>query len=93
MPTAGWATCSATCSNQPGYHKRLRAAAPLLAQAISHLARVSPSWCDSLRLMDATPLPCGASRETVNRSDIGGTGGYGFCASHTRYYLTFRTSR
>src|SRR5665811_1617215 len=72
--------------NQPGYHKRLRAAAPLLAQAISHLARVSPSWCDSLRLIDATPLPCGASRETVNRSDIGGTGGYGFCASHTRYY-------
>jgi len=37
--------------NQPGYHKRLRAAAPLLAQAISHLARVSPSWCDSLRLI------------------------------------------
>src|SRR5450756_1004700 len=64
--------------NQPGYHKRLRAAAPLLAQAISHLARVSPWWCDSLRLIDATPLPCGASRETVNRSDIGGTGGYGF---------------
>src|SRR5664280_1376466 len=72
--------------NQPGYHMRLRAAAPLLAQAISHLARVSPSWCDSLRLIDATPLPCGALRETVNRSDIGGTGGYGFCASHTRYY-------
>ena len=64
--------------NQPGYHMRLRAAAPLLAQAISHLARVSPSWCDSLRLIDATPLPCGTSRETVNRSDIGGTGGYGF---------------
>src|SRR5450759_770007 len=72
--------------NQPGYHMRLRAAAPLLAQAISHLARVSPSWCDSLRLIDATPLPCGALRETVNRSDIGGTGGDGFCASHTRYY-------
>src|SRR5664280_2108492 len=50
------------------------------------VARVSPSWCDSLRVIDATPLPCGASRETVNRSDIGGTGGYGFCASHTRYY-------
>src|SRR5450759_5001749 len=48
--------------------------------------RVRPSWCDSLRLIDATPLPGGAPRETVNRSDIGGTGGYGFCASHTRYY-------
>ena len=71
---------------QPDYNKRLRAAAPLLAKAISHLARVSPSWCDSLRLLDATPLPCGASRETARRSDIAGSGGYGFCASHSRYY-------
>ena len=72
--------------HQPGYHKRLRAAAPLLAKAISHLARVSPSWCDDLRLLDASPLPCAASRETVRRSEIAGLGGYGFCASHTRYY-------
>lgn len=72
--------------HQPGYHKRLQAAAPLLAKAISHLARVSPSWCDQLRLLDATPLPCAASRETVKRSDIAGWGGYGFCAAHTRYY-------
>jgi len=76
--------------NQPGYHKRLRAAAPLLAAAISHLARVSPSWCDSLRLIDATPLPCAASRETVRRSDIAGSGSYGFCAAHTRYYWGFK---
>jgi hypothetical protein len=72
--------------NQPGYHKRLRAAAPLLAKAISHLARASPSWCDSLRLLDATPVPCATSRETVKRSGIAGWGGYGFCAAHTRYY-------
>jgi hypothetical protein len=72
--------------NQPGYHKRLKAVAPLLAKAISHLARISPSWCDDLRLIDATPLPCGTSRETVNRSEVAGSGSYGFCASHTRYY-------
>ena len=71
---------------QPGYHKRLRAAAPLLAAAISHLARVSPSWCDSLRLLDATAVPCAASRETVKRSEIAGTGGYGYCAAHSRWY-------
>ena len=76
--------------NQPGYHKRLRAAAPLLAAAITHLARISPSWCDSLRLIDATPVPCAASRETVRRSDITGSGGYGFCAAHTRYYWGFK---
>ena len=71
---------------QPGYHKRLKAAASLLAQAISHLARVSPSWCDPLWLIDATPVPCAASRQTVRRSEIAGRGGYGFCAAHSRYY-------
>lgn len=71
---------------QPGYHKRLKAAAPLLAQAITHLARVCPSSCDSLRLLDATPVPCGSSRETVKRSDLAGHAGYGYCASHSRFY-------
>ena len=72
--------------NQPGYHKRLKAAAPLLAAAISHLARVSPSWCDSLRLIDATPVPCATSRQTVRRSDLAGYAGYGYCAAHSRWY-------
>ena len=53
--------------NQPGYHKRLKAAAPLLAAVIDHLARQSPRWYDPVRLIDATPVPCGASRETVRR--------------------------
>jgi len=34
-------------------------------KAISHLGLVSPSWCDSLRLVDPTPLPCAASRQTA----------------------------
>src|SRR5450759_122038 len=72
--------------NQPGYHKRARWLIAWASCGAAARSRVSPSWCDSLRLIDATPLPCGASRETVNRSDIGGTGGYGFCASHTRHY-------
>ena len=71
---------------QPGYHKRLTAAAPLLAAAITHLARVSPSWCDELRLIDATPVPCGSSRETVKRSELAGYAGYGYCAAHSRFY-------
>ena len=75
---------------QPDYNKRLRAAAPLLAQAITHLARVSPSWCDDLRLIDATPLPCGTSRETVARSDLAGHAGYGYCAAHSRFYWGFK---
>jgi hypothetical protein len=58
----------------------------LLAAALTHLARVSPSWCDSLRLVDATPVPCGTSRETVGRSDLAGHAGYGYCAAHSRFY-------
>jgi hypothetical protein len=55
---------------QAGYNKRLRACAPLLIRAMGQLALVTPSWCDSLRLFDATPVPCAASRETVKRSAL-----------------------
>src|ERR1700760_1075851 len=41
---------------QPGYHKRLKAAAPLLAAVADHLARQSPGWYDPVRLIDDTPV-------------------------------------
>jgi DDE family transposase len=68
---------------QSGFNKRLRALAPQLVQAITLLARLSPSFCDRLRLLDSTPVPCAASRETVRRSALAGIGGYGYC----RLYL------
>jgi hypothetical protein len=71
---------------QSGYHKRVRAAGPLLAAVIDHLARQSPSWYDQVRLIDATPVPCGTSRETVRRSELAGWAGYGYCAAHSRWY-------
>lgn len=71
---------------QPGYHKRVKAAAPLICQTIQHLARLCPSWDDELRLLDATPVPCGTSRETVKRSDLAGWANYGYCASYSRWY-------
>ena len=71
---------------QPGYHKRLKAAGPLLATAMDHLARQSPGWYDPVRLIDATPVPCGASRETVKRSELAGWAHYGYCAAHSRWY-------
>jgi hypothetical protein len=39
-----------------------------------------------LRLMDATPIPCGQSAVTVKRSDLFGWAGYGYCPSHSRWY-------
>jgi hypothetical protein len=71
---------------QPGYHKRLKAAGPLLAAALDYLARECPSWHDPVRLIDATPVPCAASRETVRRSELAGWAGYGYCAAHSRWY-------
>ena len=75
---------------QPGYNKRLRALAPTIAQVITHLAVTSPSFCDGLRLLDSTPVPCGQSRETARRSELTGQAGYGYCASHSRYFWGFR---
>jgi len=71
---------------QSGYHKRLKAAEPLLCNTILTLAMHSPSWFDDMWITDATPVPCGMSRETVKRSDLAGHAGYGYCASHSRYY-------
>ncbi|MCA1701177.1 MAG: IS982 family transposase [Actinobacteria bacterium] len=75
---------------QPGYNKRLRSLAPQICQVIEHLARTSPSFCERLRLLDSTPVPCGASRETVKRSELAGWAAYGYCASHSRYFWGLR---
>ncbi|MDT0264612.1 IS982 family transposase, partial [Jatrophihabitans lederbergiae] len=62
----------------------------LIAAVITELARDTASWHDQLRLLDSTPLPCAASRETVKRSDLAGHAGYGYCASHSRFFWGFR---
>ncbi|MBD3011270.1 IS982 family transposase [Streptomyces sp. 5-10] len=75
---------------QSAYNKRLNAAGPLISTVIEALARQVPSWHDDLRLIDSTPLPCAASRETVKRSDLAGHAGYGYCRSHSRFFWGFR---
>src|SRR5207244_11347947 len=75
---------------QPGYSKRLRSLAPTIARVITHLAVNSPSFCDGLRLLDSTPVPCGQSRETARRSELAGHAAYGWCKSHSRYFWGFR---
>lgn len=75
---------------QPGYNKRLRSLAPQICLVIEHLARVSPSFCDRLRLLDSTPVPCGQSRETVKRSELAGWAAYGRCAAHSRFFWGLR---
>lgn len=75
---------------QPGYNKRVRALAPQICLLINTLARCSPSFCDRLRLLDSTPVPCAQSRETVKRSELAGHAAYGYCAAHSRHFWGFR---
>jgi Transposase DDE domain len=72
------------------YNRRLRRAAPLVALALQDLAAHTPSWGDQLRLVDSTPLPRAASRETVKRSALAGIAGYGYCKRHHRYFWGLR---
>jgi hypothetical protein len=75
---------------QPGYNKRLRSLAPAICLVIEHLVRLSPSFCERIRLLDSTPVPCGQSRETRKRSELAGWAAYGYCASHSRYFWGLR---
>ncbi|WP_212912745.1 IS982 family transposase [Streptomyces sp. TS71-3] len=71
---------------QSGYNKRLRAALGLVKRVIRMLATSSDFWLDDCWIVDSTPVPCGMSRPTVKRSDLAGWAGYGYCASHSRFY-------
>jgi hypothetical protein len=75
---------------QSGYNKRLRRAAPQLRTVIRLLAQDTDGWFDDTWLVDSTPVECGRSRETAKRSALAGYAGYGYCASHSRYFWGLR---
>src|SRR5205809_328346 len=89
-PATGSRTCSPTCHVS-------RATTSVCARSphrSSERSTTSPSarrgLCDQLRLLDSTPVPCAASRETVRRSEFAGIAAYGYCRSHARYFWGFR---
>ena len=75
---------------QAGYNKRLRAALPLFKHCIRMLATDTDLWFDNHWILDSTPVECGRSRPTVKRSDAAGWAGYGYCASHSRFFWGLR---
>ena len=75
---------------QPGYNRRLRAAAGLIGALIRLLAADTSLWTDDVWVIDSTPVECGRSRETARRSDLAGWAEYGYCASHSRYFWGLR---
>jgi hypothetical protein len=75
---------------QSGYNERLRAASPLISRFIRALARDTDLWHDDVWIVDSTPVECARSRPTVKRSDLAGWAGYGYCASHSRFFWGLR---
>ena len=75
---------------QPGYNKRLRAAANLIKTVIRVLATDTTLWTDDVWVVDSTPVECGRSKQTVRRSDLAGWAEYGYCASHSRFFWGLR---
>jgi hypothetical protein len=71
---------------QSEYNDRVKAAAPLMEAALRWLADGTPGAAELLRLMDATPVPCGQSVITARRPNLYGYAGYGYCPSHSRWY-------
>jgi hypothetical protein len=71
---------------QSEYNDRLKSLAPLMEAALRWLADHTPATAELLRLMDATPVPCGHSVITAKRSGLYGYAGYGYCPSHSRWY-------
>jgi hypothetical protein len=71
---------------QPGYNKRLRTLTTQITHLIAVLATDTDLWQHPIRIADSTPVPCGTSRETVQRSDLAGWAACGYCASHSRRF-------
>lgn len=71
---------------QSEYNRHLRNLAHVMLPVAMWLARAVPSYDDRLRLMDGTPVRCGASRTTVNRSQMGEIAAYGRDISHHAFY-------
>jgi hypothetical protein len=75
---------------QAGYNKRLRKSAVQLQTMIRLLGEDTDVWADDTWLVDSTPVECGRSRPTAKRSNLADWAGYGYCASHSRYFWGLR---
>jgi len=76
--------------SQSRYNERCRALAPKLVTLWRAIACELPGFHDSLSLVDTTPLPCGQSVATVNRSELAPWCGVGYSAAHSRFYWGMR---
>lgn len=76
--------------DQPGYHKRRCTLRDTIEWLGGVFADRSPGSRDDVLLVDSTPVECGRSVETSQRSALAEACGYGYCASHSRYFWGMR---
>jgi transposase len=75
---------------QAGYFKRRRRLADTIEWPLAHFGAQSRGAVDDLPLIDWAPVECGRSRETAKRSALSEVAGYGYCASHSRWFWGLR---
>ena len=82
---------------QDAFHKRRARLEASIEWLIGIFASHSPGYRDNMLLLDSTPVETARSRETVKRAGdsqladaIGDAAGYGYSASHSRYFYGMR---
>ena len=92
LPIAGWRLhhLFPHLPAQTTYNERCRSLAPKLVILWRAIACELPGFHDSLLLLDTTPLPCGQSTHTVNRSELAPYCGFGYSPAHSRYFWGMR---
>lgn len=92
LPVAGW-RLGHLFPHLPGqstYNERCRALVPKLVTLWRAIAAELPGFHDPLSFVDTTPLPCGQSVQTANRSELAPWCGFGYSAAHSRFYWGMR---
>ncbi|MFN2472225.1 MAG: hypothetical protein ABR583_14815 [Gaiellaceae bacterium] len=92
LPVAGWRLghLFPHLPAQSSYNERCRALAPKLVTLWRAISAELPGFHDPLSFVDTTPLPCGQSVQTANRSELAPWCGFGYSAAHSRFYWGMR---
>ncbi len=92
LPIAGWRLSHLflRLPAQTTYNDRCRRLAPKLVTLWRAIACELPGFHDTLLLLDTTPLPCGQSRLTTQRSELSPWCGFGYSPAHSRWFWGMR---
>jgi hypothetical protein len=92
LPVAAWRLghLFPRLPSQTTYNQRCRELAPKLVTLWRAIASELPGFHDRLLLLDTTPLPCGQSSATVERSELAPWCGFSYSPAHSRWFWGMR---